>query len=370
MSEYIINVTNTSSEKGSIVPDIGFRYTDLLNDMNDADLKISALGSVRRGLIEIGSIVEIYRDGTLEFSGLVDDRNALPGGGVVFHADGKEIELAREPGSYTNSPWTSTASATIFAAIIAESTNFSAGTVEAGASMDYRLSGTQKLWNAIANLARKVAQDIQIDYTNTEVDILDHRGSSTVVATFNEGIQILGLRVNYVAPKGNSIKVWGKGDGSQQITATDTDGTSIAKYGTIKRDIIDRSIMSTAEAQVLATAELAVTKDPTKIYDFDIINYSSTVTTGDHIYLNSADQDLSNEEVRIVGLERGIERGKEFLRAQVTNPAYSALVKTRNKILSGMMKNQLDSDTYMQGSGNVSEWASGINAKTNYPLKV
>ena len=315
----------------------------------------------------IGTEVEISRNGTLEFYGIIDNIDYLVAGTVVFHVSGYEIWLAKENGSYANSPWQSTASATIFSAIIAESNYLTGGTVEAGFATDFRLSLSQSLWSSITNLAKKTQQDVQIDYLNKEIDILDHRGSSTSVATFNEDVQITNVRVNYGYPLGNHILVFGKGDGANQITGSAEDATSIAAYGRIKRPIIDRSILSTAEADKLAEAELALTKDPPQIIDFDFINPDESVSTGDIITINTSD--LSDEEVRIVGIERGIKGEKEYTTCQVTNPAFKQLIRRRNKILARLTKDQIDEGSYMEGSGNLSQWKGLINGNNTAGLR-
>ena len=96
MTEYIINITNTSGEEGSILPDIGFRYTpEKLNDVGEAEIKVSSLGVIKRGLLEMGSVVEILRNGTREFYGLVDGLDNLKAGTVSFHASSWEIWMAK-----------------------------------------------------------------------------------------------------------------------------------------------------------------------------------------------------------------------------------------------------------------------------------
>jgi len=369
MSNFIINVTN-SGETGTIIADAGFRYTDKLNVVNEGDLKLAGTGTVKRGLLEVGAIVEISRDGTKEFHGIIDSIDNLDGGAISFHMSGFEVWLGKEPRAYANSPWTDTASATIFNAIIAESSYFTAGTVNAGANVDFRAISSESLWNSMGRLSKLTAQDVQVDYPNLEIDILDHRGTDTATTTFNDGVQIRNIRYSRAFPAGNSIKVWGKGDGDNQITATATDGTSISTYGEIIRNVWDATIVSDTDAQARANAERDLTKDPTKVYDFDVINPNQSVIAGDHILLNSKDKDLTNEEVRIVGIERGQRNGVEYMTMQVANAEYGKLMKKRNEIMSGIVKSQERKDTFMQGSGNLSQWASGINAKTGAPLRV
>ena len=280
MSVYRLDLTNTSSETGTIEGDAGIRYTDLLNDVNDAEINISGSGSVKRTLVEIGSTIKIYRNDTLEFHGRIEIIDFLDGGAMKLTCSGFESWLAKEPGTYANSPYKSTASATIATEIIAESSYLTAGTIEAGTDLDFRIKDSSSLLNALGNLISKTAQDFQVDYANSEIDILDHRGSSSVVATLNDGLQISNLRVTHGYPQGNSIKVYGKGDGSTQITATSTDATSIAAYGTCFMPVTDLSIMSTAEAQKLADATKAIYKDPTKVYSFEVLNPNESLSTG------------------------------------------------------------------------------------------
>ena len=372
MALYRIDV-ESGADKGTVVPDVGWRYNTLLNQVNEAELKFSGTGEASRANLAIGSTIYIYKDGVLVFKGLIDITDYFVGGTVVFHASGWEVWMAKEAGTYANSPWTSTASATIFSAIIAESSYLSAGTVEAGFSTDYRLTVSQSLWNAISNLANKTTQDVSIDYTASpvEMSILDHTGSTTSVGVFNEGKEITNLRKSQGYPRGNIIIVKGKGDGDDQITATDNDATSIAAYGSITKTVIDRSIMTTAEATSMAAAELALNKDPPTIYDFELTNPDfGTLDLGDIITLNALDQDVKNEEVRIVGIEEGEVNGKHYISLQTTNPELKTLMRTKNKLMAQIIKDNQDNNTYMQGSGNTNTWGGGINAKTDYPLVV
>ncbi len=356
MSNYIIKIKNTSGDEGTIISDVGFSYTDNLSAINQAIIKISGSSSAKRSLIEMGSIVNIYRGGTLEFKGLIDSVDYLPAGGMSIKASGWEIWLAKENGDYASSPWTSTASATIFSAILGECSQpsgdaFTAGTVNAGTSIDFRAELTESLWNSISNLISKTSQDIGIDYINQEIDILDHKGSSTSVFTLNAGIQMANIRVTQSYPIGNDVRVYGEGEGTTRIisnVANGQDATSKTSYGTIRKIVRDPSITTQAEANLLADTLVAVYKDPVKIYDFDVLNPNQSVVCGDVITLNAKAQDLSNEEVRVVGITKGVQGDREILTYQVTNKAYSKLVKKKDEVLAEIEKNNRDNQTYNQ----------------------
>ncbi len=348
MSNYIINIENTSGEIGSVIPDVGFSYTDFLDQINVGTLKFGGLGSIRRGLLEVGSNVEIKRDGVREFYGQIGSIDNLVGGAIIANLFGYEIWLARENGVYAGSPWTATASATIASAIIAESNYFTAGTINAGFSIDFEELNTDSLYNALSNLARKTQQDIGVDYPNLEIDFLDHKGSSTSVATLNDNIEIGNVGVSQFYPRGNIIRVIGRSEGQTKICATCCDATSISNFGCLTMTVRDRTISTNAEAAKLAEAELARNKQVIKVYDFDVNNFGLSLVSGDVITVNAESQGLSNEDVRIVGIERGIRGGEEFMTMQVANEEYSKSIKVTNEVLGEIERNSRQNEDYNQ----------------------
>lgn len=356
MSSFIINVKSpsgswaTGAGVGTIKADLGFSYSDKLSEMNRANINISGTGEVKRSLIEIGSEIKIQRGGTLEFHGNVQSIDYLEGGSLSLNVWGYELWLGRENGAYAGSPWSSTASATIFNAVIGESNYFTAGTVNAGTSVDYRAEVTDSLWNVIGDLTSATSQDIGIDYPNLEVDILDHKGSATSVKTYNAGIQLGDVRITKNYPKANKVLVYGKSEGQTRITSDyPTHGKNQASqdtYGVITHTIRDPKIITQAQANILADAEVARLKDPIKIYDFDVFNPNQDLESGDVITINALSQGVSNEDVRIVAIERGVNRGEEYLTLQVVNEAYSRLIKTSDTIMAQIDKTFRDQQTY------------------------
>lgn len=362
---YTINISDTSGNEGTVIADGGFYYTDNLNSINESNLVFSGSGELKRSLIGPGSIVKIYRNGTIEFQGLVDDIEYYDGGAMNVHASGYEVWLAKENGSYSSSPWTATASATIASAVIAESTYFTSGTIEAGTSIDFRATISDSLWNVLSNLISKTAQDIGIDYSDLEVDILDHKGSSTSVETLNAGIQIGDVRITSSYPIGNDIRVYGQSEGETRIqsdAAQGQDAMSKLTYGTIRYIIEDRTITTVAEANLLANAEVARLKDPRKIYQFDVLNPAKDWVSGDVLTLNAKSQGVSAEEVRIVQIKRGIKKDAEFLEVEVTNKEFSEKSKTRDEVVAELEKKYRDSTTYDSFQ---SEYTNQVNTTTS-----
>lgn len=351
MSSFIIKVKNTAGSEGTVIADAGFSYTDKLNETNEGQLKITATSVSKRGLFEIGSEVYIYRNGTLDFHGMINALSYLDAGGIAADLVGYEVWLGKENGDYASSPWTSTASATIASSIIAESTKFTAGTIEAGETLDFSVEITDSLWNALASLTKRTAQDIGIDYANSQIDILDHKGSSTSVETMNDGIQIQDMTVRQSYPIANDVRVYGQSEGQTRIKSTvahGQDATSKATYGTIRRIYDDSSVITEAEANLLADKLVAKWKDPVKVYEFDVINPNKSLVAGDVITINSSTKGLTNEEVRIVSIERGIRNETEFLTMEVTNKAYSQVSKGIESYVAELEKKANDLKNYDQ----------------------
>ena len=374
---FIINFTNTSGEKGSVIPDLDFNYTDKLNDLNQGKINLSGTSESKRSLIEEGSTVEIKRNGTLEFAGEVVGTSYLDGGAVSARCNGAEFEMSKDHGEYSGSTWTSVASKTIYQEIIGEFRLLSLGTIDTGVTLDFKATETSSYFNVIRNLQSKTNQDMSIDYSTTpyfKVSILDHKGSSTSVETLNDGIDLTNLQVDRALPKGNKILVYGKGDGENQIKSvyptSGQNATSQSAFGVIVWIERDPTVVSVDEANKLADVLAAAYGVATKIYRFDLANPSKDYVSGDVITLNSKAKDLDNEEVRIVGIERGMRSGKEYMTLQVTSKEYSKLLKTRDIVLGEIQRNGRDEQTYMQGTTNILTFSEMINADNTAPLRV
>lgn len=376
MSSYIINFTNTSGEKGTIIPDLDFNYSDKLNDMNESKVNISGTSESKRSLIEEGSTIEIKRNGTIEFAGEVIGISYLDGGAVSARCNGAEFDMSKDHGDYLGSPWQNIASLTIYQEVIGEYNLLSIGTIDAGVNLDFKATETSSYLNVLRNLQGKTNQDMEIDYTTSpfDVNILNHKGSATSVETLNDGIDFSNLQVDRGLPKGNKILVYGKGDGENQIKseypAHGQNASSQSTFGIITWIERDPTIISVSEANQLADVLAAAYGVATKTYRFDLTNPSKSFVSGDVITLNSKSKNLNNEEVRIVGIERGLRSGQEYMTLQVTSKEYSKLLKTRDILLGEMQRNHRDEQTYMQGTTNVLTFSEMINANNVAPLRV
>lgn len=353
-----------------------FNYVDPLNTLRQGVLKFNSLNKVDMALLQNGSFITISRNGSQEFYGKITDSQKFSGGAIKVEFGGIEVGLAEDNGNYSNSPYTSTASATIASDIITEAPNWSNGTIEAGASIDFRIKKTASYLNALGNLIKMTGQDIQFDDSNTaslKIDILDHRGSSTSVATLNDGIEITNTGYRYGRPIGNDVRVYGKGDGDNQITSDFStygqDASSKSTYGTIVKPVIDKTIMSESQSNDLADILVAKYKLPTKVYTFRVIDFTLDITTGDVVIIHSDELEL-NEELRVTAVERGLQNNQEFMSIEVTNKEYSETQIMQNKKQIQLEKQIRENGSYMQGTTNVLTFSEMINANSSAPLRV
>jgi hypothetical protein len=348
LSPGVIDFKDIDGNISTLIPDIGWKYEDNLNEVNEATFIFSGTGELRRSLIDINSEVLIYEEGFLKFKGLIDDIETFEGGGLNVHASGYEVWTAKENGNYTSSPYTATPSATIYSDLISESTKLSAGTIETGTNVDFRIEVSDSIWNGISDLSRKVGQDIDIDYSANQINILNNRGQQTSKATLNSGIEIGDVEITKSFPLGNRIIVYGKGEGNARIKSEPThgiDAPSQAQYGVITKVIQDRTVTTTTEANLLADAEVARLKDPIKIYEFNLF-VPLSVIAGDVLTINAPSQGVTNEEVKVVQVSKGVKMRDSFVNLKVTNKNFARLIKNRDQLRAELEKNSRNQDTY------------------------
>jgi len=372
---YRIDIENLAGKTGTIETQ-NFTYVDPLNQIREGVLKFESLNSSDQALLQEGSKLLIYRDGVQQLYGEVATLERFQGGSVKATFTGKEITMARENGNYANSPWTATASATIFNSAISEASEWSPGTIATGLDIDFRLEKSDSILNACGDLISKTGQDIIFDDSNPaslKVDISDHRGSATSVATLNDGLEISNISYRRTYPTGNYVIVYGKGDGANQIKSESSSGQdagSQSTYGVIVKTVLDPTAVSVSEANQKADILVPKFKDPVKVYLFNVNDLSSTIGTGDVITINSKDVGLEDEEVRVTAVERGIKNNREFLSFEVVNKEFSeTLIKVGQEQMK-LSKQFRDTSSYMQGTTNILTFSEMINGNSSAPLRV
>ncbi len=365
-------IKDTSGNEASIFLNGFITYSKRLNLVNNGAFNIS-IENDKRSLFEIGSTIYIFRNGSLDWKGIITRLEKFSDGTIGGYLAGQEIRLCHENGTYPNSPYPLTASATIASDIIGESSFFSAGTIDTGLTIDFRIEKTSSIWNALKSLISKTSQDIGINYSysgSDTISVLDHLGSSSSVLVLNDNVEITNVQASLGLPLGNFIRVFGKGDGTFQAYGEASDSASISTYGKIEYTEIDPKVMSNSEANALATALLARFKNPTKFYDFNVVNPDLDITLGDVITINAPSIGLTSEAVRITEIKRKIFSSGEVMSVKVSDTSARTSLKKIAEIEADLEVKNRDYISYMQGSGNLLTWSGGVNAKSGASLKL
>jgi len=347
---FTLQFTN-GSNIGSFYPDGGFTFTDRLNATNEANFLFTSSSVFRRSQIDIGTIIYISEKDSSgvtsnEFYGFVDDIQTVDGGGLNVHALGQEAWLGKQTGAYAGSPWTTTSTVTIFNAIVAESTHITAGSSDSFGNITFRETNSDSLWNAIMNLNKISAQDVDVAYSSSgaTVALKNSRGlGGGSRAIFNQSKEIGDISVGRSMPVANNVIVYGSGEGTTRIKSTGAHGQnagSQAIWGVITKIVNNYSINSVDTANSLADAEVAVYASNIKTYQFSVRvkKFKTDFIAGDIITLNSIDHGLTNEDVTITEIEKGMQGGQEYMNLTVTNSEYARQVKNSDMMVA---QNQL-----------------------------
>ncbi len=372
MTEYTATITDLSGNVVGINPN-SLRYAKNLNKFNEGNFKINGLDVLTRQSITEGAIVKIYKNGTLDFEGIIDSKTQFSGGVMAIHFNGSEFQMTKE-NTFSTELWKNTASSSIFSSIVGNSSTWTTGTIDTGVNTDFRIQDSDNIWNTTGNLSNKTSQDLALDYSTKQISLLNYQGSQTSVVSLIYENNIKNITFQTTYPVGNKVKVYGKGDGTSQIvseTSHGQDTSSQTTYGIIPKTIRDLTVISIDEANKLADSTVAYTKLPQKVYTFEVtdLTLSTKIVEGDVITIDAPEYDLNEEEVRVVSIERGFE-SEEILVFQVTNKEYAKAQKRRNQIIGEIEKSNRDSQTYMQGTTNVLTFSEMINADSTAPLRV
>ena len=358
---FSLNFSNAYGN-GSFYPDAGFKFTDRLNLVNEANFVFSSSSSFRRSQLDIGTVVSIVETDTYgttsqEFYGFIDDIQTVEGGGMNVHALGQEAWLGKQNGAYSGSPWNNVSAVTIFNAIVGESSKITAASSDSFGNTYLNEGISDSLWNAIMNLSKITGQDIDVEYTGSGATIAlkndRHSGSFVSKDTFNSGKEIEDISVGRSFPMANSITVFGRGEGTTRIKSDvghGQDAGSQVAYGVIYKPVENYTIASVTAANQLADAEVARYAAIIKTYEFTmkVKRYRTDFIAGDLLTLNSQEQSLTDEVVRITQIEKGMKGGSEYMEITVADQAYSRLTKNVDMVVAQNQKIYQQSSAFDQ----------------------
>lgn len=357
---YVLNV-GTASVKSWVQ----FNYEKTLNGMSNAQIVVDGASTGYSAAFDVNAEVNIYKSGTLKFRGKIIQQDSLTAGGLVLYANGIEIELAdnKAPmvGTATVRSWTATSDNTILTTLI---TSVSGWTIDvtnsSSTDIDFRTSASESVWNAVVRMISDTGKDIDIDQANKKVYVYD-QFTRDAQFSFIEGKNASNIMRKKKRSDAGKVIVYGKGDGVNQIKGSRGTGTPVYT-------IIDRNIVTDSEATLRALSEYNKLSSETKSYSLTPLIPIDSLQIGDagNIANNSAN---INEEVDIVRLKISVDgNGTEKISMEVTNPAYRIASKNLAERLATETADYTQSQSSMQGSGNLSQWKGLINGNNTAGL--
>ncbi len=344
-------------------------YSLALNEIRSFEIVTDGVDSIIRAELAVGNTVQIYRDGTLEFQGTIEEKEAFQGGGIIIRGLGQEVDFAEQKcpidaGTHKK-VYTSSNANTIFADIVGNVAGWSSDVVNSTATAisSFRTSDSQSAWNGIKDLLKLTKKDILVNDSTQKLYLYDELTNANV-HVFNEGVNCGNVTHKTMKAKASKVVIYGKSDGENQIVGSAGSGTPIF-------EIVDRNIIQTSDANTRAATELARIVAAINVYNFNVYNSSLTFRIGDEVTINADSLGLDSVTVDIVRIKRGLNQGgDEYLDLEVTNPAYRIASKNNAWVIAQLDEKSITSNSSMQGSGNTLTFPRANNANNSVPLYI
>ena len=357
---YVINIGAASAKQW-----VSFSYEFILNGLTIAQITLDGVTGGYAAEFDVGKEMLIYKGGTLKFQGEVVSQQSLSGGGIILVAV-TETDLmdAKSPmtGSALTRAWSATSDLTILNTLVTSVAGWTTDLPAATAvDVDFRTSATESVWNAVIRLMSLTRKDIFIHRDTKELFVFDEL---TVHDSFSfiEGKNALNITRTKIRSKAASVLVYGKGDGDFQIIGTHGSGNPVEV-------VIDKNIITVGDADKKAEIEYDRLNPQQKIYKLSptIAIDNLIIGNGGNIASNSANID---ENVDIVKMKTTVDgSGVETLDLEVTNPDYRVASKNSAQISAKQEASYNQSQSAMQGAGNLSQWEGMINGSSSAGLR-
>jgi len=347
-------------------------YNILLNEINTCEIAFDGSSEFRRTQFSTGKIVEIIKDGVLDFKGEIVGRSSFQGGGIGVRVQGLEgSTLSDDPidnSQMTNAGlYQSVSSTIIYQEIINNGSLFSIGVVESPTVVDFKTNKSQFRWTSANKLLTTLGQDFQIDYTNNLINVRDSVGDNDV-AILKENVNATGIVFEEFKAQALKVIIYGKGSGDSQILGEAQSGSYVP--GNTVKIITDQTIITTTQANQRAAIELGVLEQPIKKYTFQITNINLNISIGDTITLDAPSVGVDNALTRITNIKRGMIGDVETLMVQVTNAEFSRILKARSEQILDLAQQQSDLTTSFLSGINGIAYANGYNVNDSTPLLI
>jgi hypothetical protein len=261
-----------------------------------------------------GRVINFYKNNVLDLKGSIEK--------ITFTSEGlmriQGIELGAKRYANANTTIKSYMASNTNAVITdlqARTSGVSQGTINSSSFDSFRTHSNQSCLQVLSKLATLQGKDWYFDYSGSTVyvNLVDNKGVSKV-AVLNGGIDVdVVTKEEDDTKKVKKVTVIGASYGNNQITNSAVSGFV---QGDPEITIVDKSILTTAEALTRATDELSVLSATSYNYFFKVVDFNRSFSTGDTIDLIDR-RTNTDAELRIVSVKRVATQDAEKLELEV-----------------------------------------------------
>jgi hypothetical protein len=336
---YKIDVVQSNGTKEAIIDYAVLEFEKVLNELNWFRITLESTAAYDytkfTGYEIIGGqetgIVYIYKEGTLDLAGIVDEVKYDSLGRMVLIGYGMELKAAWKSTGNTKTFASQNLATTVtslmgdLSSLLSLGTNNSFSGDPLGALDVSSMSYLDALRHAVVQNAN---HDLTVTYSDAGLSSLNNvtsAGSGTSIGILVDDVDIKNIqRVKNMSQLFNKVDVIGKNEGDNMVTASAQDATSQSKYGVREPPypIVEKRLTSTAAAQDYADAFISEHKDPIEEITFDVVDVDFAHALGDAVTIRSkaqlTDAGAYTRDVRIVKTKRTITSDKEILEWTVT----------------------------------------------------
>ena len=309
ISSGVFETIKTYTKAAWDIPLNGIRYFDIIVDASGPDYRTD---------FALNRNVELYFNESLDMKGIILKRTHTSTGALRLEGMGfgekkmGQANCSLQAFSSTNTTGVVNSDSNN---LLSKVPSISAGNIENQTVNNFRTDLNESTLNALTKLTELTGQDWSFDDANDELDVEDHKGSSSTIGDLVDGVNV--TNVSNQEDDQSTVKkitVIGKGFGSNQVSGTASAGFS---QGDAEVTIVDKSLDSNQECADKAVNLLAIQGVTRFSYNFEVVNPFFSFALGDVVTLTSEKIGVDSTNLRIVKFKRVSVPGRTSLFFQV-----------------------------------------------------
>lgn len=399
-ADYRVVVIQSTGKKEAILDIARLEYGDIINQIRTFSLTIGKSNEddySKFNAYEVVSgtetgVIYIYRQGTLDFAGIIENPTYDKFGRLVLTGIGMEVKIGWK-GTGTDKTYSDSALSAIITSMIGEISGIdvSAANNEDSADGDLTkvdvsgMSYLDGLKHAIVDLGDNEWYMTYSDSGNSDFNNVQYRGSNTSIGKLVEGIDISRVqRTKNTQRIFNKVIALGKSEGETKITitreanqVTGHSGYDMAKYGTREpsKPLVNRRIQNVTDLTKFADNFLTQHMYPVEIITFDVDDIDFSHNVGDLVTIRAKARlkdtgDVNTADMRIISQKRIITPESERLILGVTKEGLNTLPTDISTRMNRIEDQMLSQQTTPQGQKSVLPIQNAEIADSTNPIRI